>query len=230
MKKNLENLLNKLFIVATPIGNLDDMTFRAVEVLKKVDYIACEDSRVTKILLHHFDIKNKKLLIHHNYNEHKSAQGLIDLLLKGYSIALVSDAGMPTVADPGFLLIKLALQNNLDVQVVPGPSAVIMSNILANFSNTFTFLGFLKPKSGERINQLKTLIPGVYVTFVSRYKLLKTLMDLETVFGPQLEIFLGKELTKIYEQHYRGFVKDIREQLQNKEPRGEYTLIFKIQK
>lgn len=220
--------MSKLFIVATPIGNLGDISLRALDTLKDVDYIACEDSRVTRKLLNHFNITNKKLLVHHNFNERNSAQGIIKLLAQGFKVALVSDAGMPTIADPGYNLINHAISQQIPLQVIPGPSAVIVANVLANFGNEFTFIGFLKDKSGQRINQLKALHPGVHVAFVSPYKLIKSLDDLQTVYGSNIEVFLGKELTKMYEHQYRGMIKDIINEFKTKQIKGEYTIVFKV--
>ena len=142
---------HKLFIVGTPIGNFDDITFRALDILKKVDVIACEDTRVTLKLLNHFDIKNKKLISYHNFNEKNSAKGSIDLILnKNLSVALVSDAGMPTISDPGFNLIEEARKQKINFVVIPGVSATTTAICASNLGSEFTFLGFGKAKKKQK--------------------------------------------------------------------------------
>ncbi|VEU70020.1 16S rRNA (cytidine(1402)-2'-O)-methyltransferase [Mycoplasmopsis glycophila] len=223
--------MSKLYVVGTPIGNLEDITLRALRILKEVDYIACEDTRVTHKLLLHFEISNKKLLTYNNYTEKNSTKGILNLIESGHSVALVSDAGMPVVSDPGFEVIKQAKQNNIEVEIIPGVNAAIVAFVGSNFDNTFTFCGFMKDKSGQRINYLQTLSIGTYIFYVSPHKLEKTLLDLETVFGESCEICLAKELTKIHENWFFGKPREVLEQvIAQNAMKGEFTLVLNIPK
>lgn len=216
---------NKLFIVATPIGNIKDITLRALEALKEVDIIACEDTRVSSKLLNHYQIK-KPLISYHNFNEKENAKKIIDFILLGKSVALISDAGTPLISDPGFNLINEAIKHDIEIETLPGPSAFVNAFVLSGFNYPFTFLGFLKDKSSQRIKELENLDYGTYIIYVAPHKLLSTLEDLDSIFGSKINIFLVKELTKIYEKHYRGTVVQIQEQLQNSSLKGEFTLVF----
>lgn len=219
----------KLYIVGTPIGNLKDITLRAIETLQNVDVIACEDTRVTKKLLNHLEIKDKKTIAYHDKNEKSSAKGIIDLIKANKNIAVVSDAGMPVINDPGYEVIRQAISENIEIEIVPGVSAVITMIALSNFDTHFTFLGFLKPKSGQRQNQLKKLSPGSYVAFASPHRLLKELEDIALVLGKDTKVFLGRELTKKFETHYRGTVLQIIEKVKN-EIKGEFSIAFEVAK
>lgn len=219
--------MGKLFIVGTPIGNLKDITFRAVETLKQVDIIACEDTRVTMKLLNAYNISGPKLIAHHANNEKLSALGIIKLIQEGKNVALVSDAGMPVINDPGFLVIREAIKNSVQIEVIPGPSATITALVLSNYDSHFTFLGFLKPKTGQRQNQLKALINGTYVCFVSVHQIIETLNDFKNVFGSTFELFVGRELTKMHESQYRGTADDIITKLKE-ETLGEFTVVFEV--
>lgn len=217
----------KLYIVGTPIGNLKDITLRAIEILKEVPVIACEDTRVTRKLLSALDIKDKKLIAYHNFNEKHSAQGIIKLIAEGTKVALVSDAGMPVVADPGFAVIKMAIAAQIPIEVVPGVSAVLTTLVLANFDTSFKFLGFLKPKSGQRQNQLRKLLPGTYIVFVSPHKIMSILDDIMVVLGSETRVFIGRELTKKFESHYRGTIAEVKTQLAMP-LKGELTMALEI--
>lgn len=221
--------MGKLFIVGTPIGNLKDITFRAIETLKQVDIIACEDTRVTIKLLNAYDIHAPKLISHHANNEKLSALGIIKLIQEGKNVALVSDAGMPVINDPGFLVIREAIKNQIPIEVIPGPSATITALVLSNYDSHFTFLGFLKPKTGQRQNQLKVLENGTFVCFVSVHQIIETLNDFKEVFGNSFELFVGRELTKLHESLYRGTVDAIVEKLKD-ETLGEFTVVFEVKK
>lgn len=192
--------MSKLFIIGTPIGNLEDITFRALRTLKEVDVLACEDTRVTAKLLAHFGIEKKRLITYNNFTEKQSTKGILQLLEQGQSVGLVSDAGMPAVSDPGFELIKQARDHNFDIQIIPGVSASITAFVGAGFSNEFTFLGFLKDKSSQRQAQLQNLDFETYVFYVSPHKLEKSLEDIDQVFKGSEKICLVKELTKLYER------------------------------
>lgn len=221
--------MSKLYIVGTPIGNIKDITIRASETLAKVSVIACEDTRVTRKLLNALNIKIPKLIAYHDQNERKSAPGIIKLLKQGEKVALVSDAGMPVISDPGFLVIKEAIAAQIPIEVIPGVSAVLTTLALSSFDTHFKFLGFLKPKSGQRQNQLKKLGPGTYIVFVSPHKLLSTLDDITNILGSETKVFLGRELTKKFESHYRGTVKEVKNQV-IENVKGEFTLALVVEK
>ena len=221
----------KLFIVGTPIGNFEDITLRALETLKNVDVIACEDTRVTQKLLNHFNIKNKKLISYHNFNEYQSAKGIIDLIKnKNQNVALVSDAGMPTISDPGFSLIELAKQEEINFSIIPGVSALTTSMALSSLGPEFTFLGFGKQKKEQLQNQISKLDVGTYVFFVAPHKI-EYFLDVIDFLKIDHKIFVGREMTKIHETFYEGKANEIKKELiDNNQLKGEFTLILRILK
>ncbi|WGI36315.1 16S rRNA (cytidine(1402)-2'-O)-methyltransferase [Mesomycoplasma lagogenitalium] len=219
---------NKIFVIGTPIGNLKDISLRALETLKEVDIILCEDTRVSFKLLSHYDIKDKKLISYHKFNEKEITNKIIEYFNSGHKIALISDAGMPKISDPGFSLIKKCNELKINLEIIPGPTAFVSSFVISPFEGSFTFLGFLKDKSSQRIKQLKELNEGIYIIYVSPHKLIATINDLELVFKEKIKIFLSKEITKLYEKHYYGNAKEILEQLPES-IKGEYTLCFKYE-
>ena len=220
---------SKLFIVGTPIGNLQDITLRALETLKQVDYIACEDTRVSLKLLNHFQINNKKLISYHNYNEKRATNEIIKLLKNNYSVALISDAGMPTIADPGFEIIKSVKNNNFQLEIIPGVSALTTAMALSSFGPEFTFLGFGKQTKSQLENQIKNLSYGTYVFFIAPHKL-EFLLDLITKYFPENnQIFLAKELTKLHQSLFSGSAIEVKNQINNSF-KGEFTLCIKIEK
>lgn len=221
--------MSKLYIVGTPIGNMKDITLRALETLKEVDVIACEDTRVTKKLLSHHEIRYDKLVAYHDQNEKASAKGIVEMINAGQSVAIVSDAGMPVVADPGFEVIRQAIAAGIEFEVIPGVSAVTTSIVLSNLDTHFKFLGFLKPKPIQRQNELKALAPGTYIAYISPHKMEKTLEDFDIVFGDSVKVFLGRELTKKFESHYRGTPKEVFEQVKD-HIKGEFTIVFEVKK
>ncbi|UUM19714.1 MULTISPECIES: 16S rRNA (cytidine(1402)-2'-O)-methyltransferase [unclassified Mycoplasma] len=223
--------MSKLYIVGTPIGNLQDMTLRAIQTLKNSDVIACEDTRVTAKLLEYFDIKEKKLITYNNFTEKNSAKGIIELLKSQKIVSLVSDAGMPVVSDPGFEVIKLCREQNIDFEIIPGVNAAITAFVGSNFSNTFSFLGFLKDKSSQRIIQLNSLTLGTYIFYVSPHKLEASLEDINQVFQGNERVCLVKELTKIHETWYYGNASQILHELKlNNTIKGEFTLVLNLTK
>ncbi|TDV23565.1 16S rRNA (cytidine1402-2'-O)-methyltransferase [Mycoplasmopsis mustelae] len=223
--------MSKLYIVGTPIGNLSDITYRAVETLQKVDVIACEDTRVTIKLLEKYHITKKKLITNNIVNEKNVVKELLNYLLNNKSVAVVSDAGMPLVADPGFNIINLARQNNIEIEIIPGVSAAITAFVGSGFSHNFTFLGFIKDKSQQRKNQLKTLTEGTYIFFVSPHKLISTISDIYEIFKDEVNICLAKELTKIYEQWFFEKPSTLLKILEQCSTiKGEYTLVLNIAK
>ncbi|QCZ36917.1 16S rRNA (cytidine(1402)-2'-O)-methyltransferase [Mycoplasma nasistruthionis] len=225
----------KLYIVGTPIGNLEDITIRALNTLKSVNFIACEDTRVTRKLLDRYlepnEIASKKLFKYDKFTEKNSAKGIINLIEQGNDVALVSDAGMPVVSDPGFDAISQALAQDIDIEIIPGVTAAITAFVGSNFSAEFTFLGFIKDKTQQRINQLKELAIGTYIFYVSPHKLIQTLDDIYTVFQDKAQLCLTKELTKLYEQWFRGNALELKEHFQSLDSiKGEYTLVLNIPK
>ncbi|MBW0599739.1 16S rRNA (cytidine(1402)-2'-O)-methyltransferase [Mycoplasma anatis] len=224
-------MTNKIYIVGTPIGNMEDITLRALRILKEVDVIACEDVRVTKKLLDRYEISDKKLVTYNNFNEETSSDYLLKLYEEGSNIALVSDAGMPVMSDPGFELIKQCYENKLNIEVIPGVNAAVTAFVMSNLDNNFTFKGFIKDKTQQRVNQLKDLDYGTYIFYVSPHKLVDTLKDIYKVFSGQERLFLAKELTKMHQEFFRGNALDIIELLAKKDSiKGEYTLVINIKK
>jgi 16S rRNA (cytidine1402-2'-O)-methyltransferase len=219
-----------LYLVATPIGNLEDITLRAIEVLKKVDLIACEDTRTTNRLLAHYGIK-KKLISIHQHNEKNKSEFLINELSNGKSIAYTSDAGTPAISDPGAFLVKQALKFGIKVSPIPGPSSPITAFSASGIESTqFQFYGFLPNASSKS----KKLLQKVYgqtlptIIFESPHRVLKTLSLVQNIFGPKHEIFIARELTKIYETIYKDEVMAIIERLEShpEEQKGEFVIIL----
>ena len=200
--------MGKLYVVSTPIGNLKDITYRAVETLNNVDIIACEDTRISRKLLSYYKINSKRLISYHDRNAVKSAKGIVQLLNNGNDIALISDAGSPLISDPGYILIRECYKANIKVLVIPGVSAHLMAVQYSSLDTHYKFLGFLSPKTIARQNQLKKLTKGTYVVHVSPYKLIKTLNDIELTLGSNTLVSLSKELTKLYETIYNGTITE----------------------
>jgi len=197
-----------LYVVPTPIGNLKDITFRAVEVLKNVDLILCEDTRTSGILLNHYDIK-KELKSYHKFNEKQSLDNIIERLKKGEDIALISDAGMPGISDPGNILIKEIIDQRLEYTVLPGANAVIPAFVFSGFNAPFTFVGFLPDKKGERISVLESLkdIPSCLIFYISPYKLEKIIQDLYFVLDNRKACAV-REISKKFEEKFFFSLKD----------------------
>lgn len=218
-----------LYLVATPIGNLGDITFRAVETLKKVDLIACEDTRHSKILLDHYGIQ-KPLISYFDFSERKRAPELVERMKKGESIALISDAGTPCVADPGFRLIQMALAQGLRVESLPGPSAFLSALILSGLpADRFVFEGFFPVKHGQKKTKLLSLKAEdrTVIFYESPHRLLKTLVVLEEVLG-DVEIVIARELTKKFEEVVQGRVSDIIRRWEGKKVLGEFVVLFNL--
>ena len=216
-----------LYIVATPIGNLKDITLRAIEVLKSVDLIACEDTRHTKILLDHYAIK-KALTSFFQHNRFTKGEYLLALLKEGKDVALVSDAGMPGILDPGYNLINLAVKNNIEVTVIPGPTAFINALVLSGKpAHEFYFAGFLPNKKISRQNRLKELakLKATLVFYESCHRICATLEDALTVYGDK-EVAVARELTKKFEEIKRAKVSKILSDFKSIKPRGEFVVII----
>ena len=223
-------MAGKLYIVSTPIGNLKDITLRAIEVLKQVDLIAAEDTRHTKILTSHYDIKTP-LTSYFQYNKIRKADSLIRLLKEGKDVALVSDAGTPGISDPGFVIIRKALQENITVIPIPGPAAFLTALSVSGLpTNKFAFEGFLSNKSSQRRKQLKELSgeKRTIIIYESPHRLLKTLNDILEVLG-DIEMVCARELTKKFEEVRREKVSESIRHFSNTKILGEFIIIFHAQ-
>lgn len=219
--------MGTLYVVGTPIGNLGDFSPRAVETLEKVDFIAAEDTRVTVKLLNHFGIK-KPMVIYQKFNEYEQGDIIVSRLQSGESCAIVTDAGMPCISDPGETLVKLCIKADVKVEVVPGPSAVISALAVSGLSvSRFTFEGFLSVKRTSRMEHLMELRHErrTMVFYEAPHKLLSTLKDMNSVFGDR-NIVVVKELTKIHETSWRGTLSEAVKYHTENPPKGEYVLVL----
>lgn len=218
--------MGKLYIVPTPIGNLKDMTFRAVEVLKAVDLILAEDTRTSGKLLKHFEI-NSPLQSHHMHNEHKTLEGLIHKLKGEMTMALISDAGTPAISDPGFLLTRACIENGIEVDCLPGATAFVPALVNSGLPNDkFVFEGFLPIKKG-RLTRLNILSEETrtMIFYESPHKLIKTLAHFCEYFGEDRPVSVSRELTKLYEETIRGTAKEVLEHYTKKPPKGEIVIV-----
>lgn len=216
-----------LYLVATPIGNLEDITFRAVRVLKEVSLIACEDTRHTRKLLDHFGIKTPTIS-YHEHNEQARAQELTARLLNGESLALVTDAGTPGICDPAYRVVVSAIEQGIQVIPIPGATALIGGLIASGLpTDAFLFVGFLPAKRNARREELEALrtVRETLVFYEAPHRIKETLLEAETILGDR-QASLAREMTKLYEQFLRGKLSDISAQLQTQEPRGEITLVI----
>lgn len=218
--------MSKLYIVPTPIGNLKDITFRAIEVLNEVDLILAEDTRTSGKLLKHFNISTPSQS-HHMHNEHKTVDGIVQKLNSGLSIALISDAGTPAISDPGFLLTRACLEHNIDVECLPGATAFVPALVNSGLPNDkFVFEGFLPVKKGRQ-TRLKLLAEETrtMIFYESPHKLIKTLTNFCQYFGEDRQVSVSRELTKLYEETIRGTTKEVLEHYTNNPPKGEIVII-----
>ena len=220
--------MSKLILIPTPIGNLDDITLRAIECIKDVDLILCEDTRRSLKLMNHLEIK-KPLKSFHKFNEHSLVEKIIFEIQSGIKVGLISDAGTPSISDPGYLIVKMCIDNNIDVECLPGPTALIPALAISGLpSERFTFEGFLPVKKGRstRLQEL-SFEKRTMIFYESPYKLYKTLKDFYDFFGPEREISISKELTKIFENTKRGKIKDFLDSYENKKLKGEFVIVVK---
>lgn len=218
--------MGTLFVVATPIGNLEDITFRAVRMLSEVDLIAAEDTRTTKVLLNKYNI-NTPLTSYHKFNIKAKTPKLIELLRQGQNIALVSDSGMPGISDPGYELVREAAGQNIKVEPIPGPSAAISALAVSGLpTDRFVFEGFLPKKPGKKRKVLKSLQddPRTIIIYESPYRLVKTLVEVEAILGDR-EVAVCRELTKKFEEIIRGKAGDVLRKIGDKKVRGEIVLV-----
>ncbi|HIP42931.1 MAG TPA: 16S rRNA (cytidine(1402)-2'-O)-methyltransferase [Aquifex aeolicus] len=222
--------MGKLYVVPTPIGNLKDITLRALEVLREVDYIVCEDTRRTLILLNHYGIKGKKMISYYEPKEERQIPKILRVLEKE-DVALVTDAGTPSVSDPGYRLIRKCIDEGLEVEVLPGPSAVITSLVGSGLpTDRFLFVGF-PPKKGTKgfFEELKNCEDTTVIVFENPNRVLKTLNVIKEVFGGNIKACIAREITKIHEEYIRGSLEEVIIQLENREKiKGELVILFRI--
>lgn len=217
----------KLYIVPTPIGNLQDMTFRAIETLKNVDIVLAEDTRTSKVLLNHYQISTP-LWSYHQHNEHQVLPKLMEDLLSGKTFALISDAGTPAISDPGFLLVRECIKNGMEVECLPGATAFVPALVDSGFPiNRFVFEGFLPPKKGRQtlLNKLK-IEERTIVFYESPHRLLKTLLELKNYFEADRKICVCRELSKKFEEVVRGNVDELVNHFTKNAPRGEFVIVI----
>jgi 16S rRNA (cytidine1402-2'-O)-methyltransferase len=216
-----------LYLVSTPIGNLEDLTLRALRVLKEVDLIACEDTRHTRRLLDHFGV-NKPTISYHEHNEQKRADELVERMLGGQSIALVSDAGTPGISDPAYRIVTAAIERGVEVVPVPGPTAMIAALVASGLpTDSFLFAGFLPNKKGARRARLEGLKSerATLIFYEAPHRIRETLLDAREILGDR-QVALARELTKLHEEFIRGKVSDVIAHFESREPRGEMTLVI----
>lgn len=216
-----------LYIVPTPIGNLADITYRAIDVLKSVDAILAEDTRQTKKLLDHYEI-SQKLIPYHQHNEHKITKSIIEQITNGDSLAVCSDAGMPGISDPGFLLIREAIQAEIAVVTLPGAVAAIVGIVGSGLPcDTFVYEGFLPHKKGKQTKILNLLHEKrTTIFYESPHRIVKTLKMIHELIGPERSIVIGRELTKKFEEYIRGNTTQLLEHFDHHEPKGEFVLMI----
>lgn len=216
----------KLYLVPTPIGNLDDMTFRAVKVLKEVDLILAEDTRNSGKLLKHFEI-NTPMHSHHMHNEHKTVEGVVQQIKNGKTIALISDAGTPAISDPGFLLTRACVEAGIEVDCLPGATAFVPALVNSGFPNDkFVFEGFLPVKKGRQTRlQLLAEETRTLIFYESPHKLVKTLGQFVEYFGSERPVSVSREITKLHEETIRGTVAEVLQHYETRPPRGEIVVV-----
>ncbi len=223
--------MSKLYLVPTPIGNLDDMTFRAIKVLKEVDLILAEDTRTSGKLMKHFEIATP-MQSHHMHNEHKTVDRIVQRLQSGETIALISDAGTPAISDPGFLLTRACIENEIEVECLPGATAFVPALVNSGLPNDkFVFEGFLPVKKGRQ-TRLKLLAEETrtMIFYESPHKLIKTLGNFVEYFGEDRQVSVSRELSKLYEETIRGTAKQVLAHFENKPPKGEIVVVVEGKK
>ncbi len=216
-----------LYVVPTPVGNMEDMTLRAIRVLKEADLVLAEDTRTSGVLLKHFDI-HQHLLSHHKFNEHGTSAGIVERLKAGQTIALISDAGTPGISDPGFYLVREAVNAGVDVQCLPGATAFVPALVSSGLPcDRFAFEGFLPQKKGRQ-TKLKSLAAEqrTMIFYESPYRLLKTLQQFAEYFGEQRRVSVCREISKIHEESVRGTLAEVIEHFTETEPKGEIVIVL----
>ena len=217
----------KLYIIPTPIGNLGDITIRAIKTLEIVDLILCEDTRRSKKLLNHLNI-NGRLRSHHKFNEHNEVEMIINKIKEGASVAIISDAGTPGISDPGFLIARTCLNNDIEIECLPGPTALIPGLLVSGISaDKFVFEGFLPVKKGRKKRLLElSSEKRTMIFYESPHKLIKTLSDFKITFGSNRRISVSRELTKLFEETFRGTINEVIGLCEKKKPKGEYVIVL----
>ena len=219
--------MGKLYVVPTPVGNMEDMTFRAIRVLKEADLILAEDTRTSGILLKHYEIKNT-MQSHHKFNEHQTVESIVNRIKGGQTVALISDAGTPGISDPGFLVVRECVRNGIEVQCLPGATAFVPALVSSGLPDErFCFEGFLPQKKGRmtRLNALKDETRTM-IFYESPYRLLKTLTQFAEVFGVERPVSVCREISKIHEESVRGTLQEVITHFTETEPRGEIVIIL----
>lgn len=219
--------MGRLYVVPTPVGNLEDMTLRAIRILKEADLILAEDTRTSGILLKHFEIKNV-MQSHHKFNEHQTVESVINKIKGGETVALISDAGTPGISDPGFLVVRECVRNGLDVQCLPGATAFVPALVASGLPNDrFCFEGFLPQKKG-RMTRLKSLQgeSRTMVFYESPHRLLKTLIQFGEYFGLERQVSVAREISKIHEESVRGTLEEVIAHFTKTDPRGEIVVVL----
>ncbi len=216
-----------LYIVPTPVGNLEDMTLRAIRILKEVDVVLAEDTRTSGILLKHFDIKNQ-LLSHHKFNEHGTAAGVVGRLSAGENVALISDAGTPGISDPGFFLVREAVKAGIEVQCLPGATAFVPALVSSGLPcDRFAFEGFLPQKKGRQTKILSLADEErTMVFYESPYRVLKTLEQFAEAYGGDRPVSVCREISKVHEESVRGTLTEVIAHFKEHEPRGEFVIVL----
>ncbi len=220
--------MSVLYIVPTPVGNLEDMTMRAIRILREADLVLAEDTRTSSVLLHKYDI-HARLESHHKFNEHRTAESVRDRILSGTKVALISDAGTPGISDPGFLLVRTCVEAGIRVETLPGPTALIPALVDSGFPcDRFCFEGFLPVKKGRQ-TRLKALAdePRTMVFYESPYRLAKTLAQMAGLFGAERQASVSREISKIHEETRRGTLGELAAYYQQNAPKGEIVLVVK---
>ena len=218
--------MSKLYIVPTPIGNLDDITLRAIKVLSEADYILAEDTRTTAFLLKHLGIE-KKLYSHHKFNEHATSASVAEAIGEGHTVALVSDAGTPGISDPGFLLVRTCVEAGIEVETLPGATAFVPALVQSGFPcDRFCFEGFLPQKKGrsKRLQELSSESRSI-IFYESPFRVVKCLEQLAETFGEERKVSVSRELTKKFEQTVRGTIAEVLEYFRQHEPKGEFVIV-----
>lgn len=218
--------MGTLYLVPTPVGNLEDITLRALRILKEVDLVLAEDTRTSGMLLKHFDIQNR-LMSHHKFNEHQTAGAFAARMAAGETMALVSDAGTPGISDPGFMLVRACVERGVTVQCLPGPTAFVPALVASGLPcERFAFEGFLPQKKGRasRIESLRTE-QRTMIFYESPYRMVKTLGQLAEAFGPDRRCSACREISKLHEESVRGTLAEVQAHFEQTEPRGEFVLV-----
>jgi 16S rRNA (cytidine1402-2'-O)-methyltransferase len=219
--------MGKLYVVPTPVGNLEDMTFRAIRVLKEADLILAEDTRTSSVLMKHYEIKNP-MMSHHKFNEHKTVEGIVSRILAGQTVALVSDAGTPAISDPGFLVVRECVRNGIEVQCLPGATAFVPALVSSGLPNDrFCFEGFLPQKKGRQ-TRLQSLQEEkrTMIFYESPYRLVKTLTQFAEYYGVDRQVAVCREISKIHEECVRGSLTEVIAHFTAHEPKGEIVVVL----